>query len=90
MLCCLCRPEDRRRFAELMLRHTTTLGVRCRRLERFTLAREPVSLASPWGPVRGKRSRGYGVERVKPEYDDVARIAREQGLSLEQVKREIR
>ena len=90
MLSCLCRPEDRQRFAELMLRHTTTLGVRCRRLERFTLAREPVSLASPWGPVRGKRSMGYGVERVKPEHDDVARIAREQGLSLEQVKREIK
>ena len=49
------------------------------------LDREAVTLDTPWGPVRGKRSTGYGVSRVKPEFDDVARLAREQGLSVAEV-----
>ena len=35
-----------------------------------------------WGPVRCKQAGGYGVSRKKYEFDDLARIARETGLSL--------
>ena len=70
---------------DLMLRHTTTLCVRCQTLRRHTLRREAVTLDTPWGPVRGKRAFGHGVDRVKPEFDDVARLAREQGLSIAEV-----
>ena len=85
MLCCLCRPGEERRFAELMLQHTTTLGVRVQTLRRYALNREAVALDTPWGPVRGKRAFGHGVDRTKPEFDDVARLAREQGLSIAEV-----
>ena len=82
LLACLCPPEREGEFAALMLRHTTTLGVRCQALRRYVLEREPVALDTPWGPVRGKRSRGYGVDRVKPEYDDLAALARREGVPL--------
>ena len=85
MLCCLCRPGEERRFAELMLRHTATLGVRVQTLRRYALDREAVTLDTPWGPVRGKRAFGHGVDRVKPEFDDVAGLAREQGISVAEV-----
>lgn len=89
MLCCLCRPGDEGRFAELMLRHTTTLGVRCHTLRRYALDREAVTLDTPWGPVRGKRSTGYGVERTKPEFDDLAEIAKRTGLSVAEIAGDI-
>lgn len=89
MLCCLCRPGEEQRFAELMLRHTATLGVRAHTLRRYALDREAVTLDTPWGPVRGKRSAGYGASRVKPEFDDVARLAREHGLSVAEVLEQI-
>ena len=89
MLCCLCRPGEERRFAELMLKHTATLGVRVQTLRRYALEREAVTLDTPWGPVRGKRSTGYGVSRVKPEFDDVARLAREHDLSTEEILKRI-
>ena len=82
MLCCLCRPRDESKFADLMLKHTTTLGVRCQTLRRYALEREAVTVDTPWGPVRGKRSTGHGVDRVKPEYDDLADIARREGVPL--------
>ena len=36
--------------------------------------------------VREKVSEGYGVCRGKLEYEDIAKIARENGMSLEEVK----
>ena len=85
MLSCLCAPGDEARFAGLMLRHTTTLGVRFKTLRRFALEREAVTYETPWGPVRGKRATGYGVTREKPEFDDVAEIARREGLAVSEV-----
>ena len=33
-----------------------------------------------------KLSQGWGVRRQKPEFEDLARIAREQDLTLDQVR----
>ena len=85
MLCCLCPAGEEERYAALMLKHTTTIGVRWQSVGRFTLEREAVTLDSPWGPVRAKRSHGYGVNRVKPEFDDIAEIARHEAVSIEEV-----
>ncbi|MDO4865424.1 MAG: nickel pincer cofactor biosynthesis protein LarC [Clostridia bacterium] len=89
LLCCLCPPEREREFAQLMLKHTATLGVRCQTLRRYTLRREAVTLSTPYGPVRGKRSRGFGVERIKPEFDDLATIARREGVALRDIRWEM-
>ena len=86
LLCCLCPPEREGEFASLMLKHTTTIGVRCQKLRRYTLTREAVTLDTPYGPVRAKRSHGFGVDRVKPEFDDLAEIAERQGLSPGDIK----
>ena len=85
MLCCLCPPEREGEFARLMLKHTATIGVRCQTLRRYTLEREAVTLDTPYGPVRAKRSHGFGVERVKPEFDDLAEIAEREGLSVREI-----
>lgn len=85
LLSCICDEADAPRFARLMLRHTTTLGVRQKVCQRYCLDRQGFSLDTNHGAVHCKRSQGFGVQRVKPEYEDLARIARETGLSLEQV-----
>ena len=36
-----------------------------------------------------KRSRGYGADRQKVEFEDLARIAREQDMTLAQVREKI-
>ena len=41
---------------------------------------------TPYGDVGCKTSRGYGVERVKYEYEDLARIARAQDMPLSDVR----
>jgi uncharacterized protein (DUF111 family) len=86
MLCVLCAPADRDRLARLMLRHTTTIGVRWRKCKRYALARESVSVDTPWGPVPTKRSTGFGVTRVKVEHESAADLARSHGLTLKDIE----
>ncbi len=85
-LTCLCRLEDREKLVSVLFAHTTTLGVRESLCTRYTLARSQRTVETKYGPVRVKEARGWGVTREKPEYEDVAKIAREQGLTLDQVK----
>lgn len=78
----LCREEDRERIVRLLFQHTTTLGIRVIPCSRFTLERRTETISTPYGQLRRKRSVGYGVQRVKYEYEDLARIARQLSISL--------
>ena len=89
LLTCLCRPEQADEMAALLLRHTTTLGVRRTLCERYVLEREAVTVQTEYGPVRAKRASGFGVERLKAEYDDAARVAAEQGVPLRLVQQAV-
>lgn len=86
LICVICREQDREAMAEVMLRHTTTIGVRESLCRRYVLDRSIQTLETPYGPVRRKDSRGYGVVRSKYEFEDLARIAKEQNLSLAEVQ----
>lgn len=87
LLQAICRTQDRQAVAEALFRHTTTLGVRESVSRRYVLERSVQAQDTPWGPVRKKESSGYGVSRVKYEYEDLARIAREQKISLDEARR---
>ena len=65
-----------------VFRHTTTLGMREFHSSRYILNRRIVRIETPYGIVRRKESEGYGVHRYKYEYDDLARIAKEQNCSV--------
>ena len=89
VLTVICRPEQRRDMAALMLRHTSTIGVRETALRRYVLERRVTTVETPFGPVRKKVSSGYGVLREKYEHDDLARIAKERGVSLGEIISEL-
>ena len=78
----LCREEKKEAMVGLLMKHTTTLGVREFPCRRYTLSRAAERVNTPYGAVRKKVSSGYGVHREKYEYDDLANIARENNLSL--------
>ena len=86
MMCLLCKPSDREALISLLFRHTTTLGVREAVLRRTVLDRRVETVRTRFGPARRKVASGFGVERAKYEYEDLSRIAREQGLTLEIVR----
>ena len=86
LLTCLCRPEQRDAMLHCIFRNTTTLGVRERTCARYSLARRTQTVQTRFGPVRVKTAQGYGVTREKAEYDDLARLARESGQPLDEIR----
>ena len=86
----LSQPEKLEALARLVLEETGTLGVRLRRVERRTLRREIRTVKTPWGTVRVKVARSpEGGLKLKPEYEDLRKIARKSGLPLRRVREEV-
>ena len=82
-LSCLCREEDLDAVKEVFFRHTTTWGLRARESRRFLLRRQEESLQTEAGPVRVKTA---DTGKSKPEYEDLARIARSLDVSLAEAR----
>lgn len=88
LLSCLCKHEDERPLAELILRHTTTLGVRSAlRSHRTILERVIEERETSFGTVRFKQALlGKQVLREVPEFDDLLRISREKKIPLPELR----
>ncbi len=90
LLSVVCLPEDADGLAAVIMKYTSTLGIRRQDLSRYTLRRGIETVGTPYGEVRVKRASGMGVERAKPEYDDLAALAEKHGVPLETIRKEIR
>ena len=88
LLCVLCQACDRENMLTLLFRHTSTLGVREYPCRRYTLHRFERTVYTPLGDLRQKVSQGYGVQRSKYEYEDLARLARQAHCSLADILRQ--
>lgn len=89
LLTVLCREEDKERFVHLIFKHTTTLGIREKNCDRYTLERRVETVDTPYGQIRKKISSGYGVRRSKFEYEDIAKAVIEKDLSITDTLKEI-
>lgn len=85
----MCREDVKDAVVRCIFRHTSTIGIRENKCRRHVLNRHMETVETEYGPVRCKISSGYGVRRSKYEYEDLARIAVERGLSLEDVLKEL-
>lgn len=86
LLSVLCTSSMANELTRLLLEHTSTLGVRWCEMERTKAQRVMDTVQTPWGPVRRKvKMLGTQVVSAKPEYEDCARIAREAGVTLQEV-----
>ncbi len=77
----ICRPDGIARFAEFVLRETSTLGVRYRLEERKFLMRDEREYETPWGMVGAKLAfdRKGKLLKCKPEFESCARLAKRTG-----------
>jgi uncharacterized protein (TIGR00299 family) protein len=82
---------DEDRVTEAFFRHSTTAGVRRHSAERVTLARRELQVEAADGSrVRVKVLDAPDGPRMKPEYDDVAAVARRTGRAVHEVARDLR
>ena len=89
LICVICYEDDRELMIREIFKHTSTIGIRETSFRRHVLSRTEEKIDSPYGQIRCKKSSGYGVSRRKYEYDDLAAIAREHSLSLDEIRRSL-
>jgi uncharacterized protein (DUF111 family) len=90
LLSVICSEEREAAITDVLLRETSTLGVRVREVARHEAQRETFEFESSLGPAAVKVKRLPGQPPIAaPEYEVCARIARERGLPLSDVYRAV-
>ncbi len=78
--------EKGNELAYILLRETTTLGVRVQQVQRLKAQRDPQTIDTPFGPMLIKVKRlGTHIISAAPEYEECQRIAHEQNIPLADV-----
>ena len=90
MLTALCKVDDINSVRDLIFKHTTSLGIRYHRCERYILSRSAGDTDWKGHTIAFKTSSGFGVKRHKYEYDSLAAIAKQNDMSLLDLKRQLR
>ncbi len=83
----LSSPDRAPALRELLLRETTSIGLRWRLENKAALAREFAEVETAWGKVRIKIARWPAgvVANASPEYEDCRTLARQHAVPLKQV-----
>jgi pyridinium-3,5-bisthiocarboxylic acid mononucleotide nickel chelatase len=86
LLTTLCRPDQLAEVQEIILRHTSTFGVRYREVDRLALDRTFVSVTTPYGTLAIKLGMLRGeVIQVAPEFEDCRKAAEKAGIPIKTV-----
>lgn len=85
LLTVLCNTEKKNDLINIILKETTTIGVRFYDAGRITMKRGIQHVQTKFGKIRVKQSAHDSSIKITPEYDDCKRIARNTGLSLLEV-----
>ncbi|MBR2099996.1 MAG: nickel pincer cofactor biosynthesis protein LarC [Eubacterium sp.] len=86
----LCGESKKAELLRLLFKHTSTLGVRESIFSRYALEREFETVSTPYGEVRIKKSSGFSVTKSKAEYEDLAKLANENNISIREIKDSIK
>lgn len=86
MVTIICAVHDTEMLASLLLRETSTLGVRIQHMQRLKAQRTQEQIETPLGNMLVKVKRlGARVISATPEYEECRRIAQERGIPLADV-----
>ena len=90
LLSVICATAEKEAMVRAIFRHTTTLGIRESRCSRYVLKRHIEQEETRFGTIRKKGASGYGILKEKYEYEDLAKFAKEMGISLFEVKKRLK
>ncbi|MFW6155917.1 MAG: nickel pincer cofactor biosynthesis protein LarC [Armatimonadota bacterium] len=86
LLRAICEPGRAEEVASLIMRETTTLGVRMTQMHRRCLARRRMTVGTKFGEVAVKLGyQGDEVVTISPEYEDCRRAAEEHAVPLKAI-----
>ena len=86
----LCDLDEKEKFIDLILRETSSLGVRVQKIQRYEVKREIVEVETSLGKIKTKIKYVKGkMYSIKPEFEELKRLAFENGSSINNISNQI-
>jgi hypothetical protein len=85
----MCTEGNKKNTVEKIFKYTSTIGIRELSAKRYILKREEDITSTKFGDVRVKKSSGYGVSKIKAEYEDLKKLAVENDIGISDIKLDI-
>lgn len=90
LLVCVCEEEKRDEMTRLIFLHTSTRGLRYSSADRAKLTSSFYEKETEYGMVKIKKSEGFGIVREKPEFESMKKLADENSVSIDEIRRKIK
>lgn len=81
----ICRIEDFEKMQNIILKETTTIGIRYREEKRIELEREIIDVDTKYGKVKAKKVSHNGEEYIYPEYESMRELAKRNNIPLKEL-----
>ena len=81
----LCKKEDEEKVADIIFKHTTSIGIRKYDVDRIILEREIVEFDSSLGKAKVKCVKNKDEIYIYPEYEVVKGLAEKNNISITDV-----
>ena len=85
LLTVICDKDSITTMEDVIFKNTTTIGIRRQVMERTCLPRKKAVVSTEYGDVEVKICTYKGTEKVYPEYESAAAIAREKNIPVGEV-----
>lgn len=82
MLTVLAKAEAEKKLADIVLKETSTLGIRRTTCKRYCMRREIVTVDTEYGTARVKVAALGDFRKASPEYEDCRKMAESAGIPL--------
>jgi uncharacterized protein (DUF111 family) len=86
----ICDPKDEKATAEIIFKHTSSIGMRRTITDRIVMERRIESVETKFGPIQVKKCSYGDIEKVSPEYDSISAAAKKNRVSIREVAEELK
>jgi len=86
MLQVLCPPEHLHTVEDVFFKHSLTLGLRIRKVQRVMLPRQESTARTKWGDVQAKKITWKNNQFLRPENESLKKLAQKTGLSVVELR----
>ncbi len=85
LLTVLCQPQNEAALTQTVFAETGSIGIRYKSAHRHKLQREMLEIDTVFGKLKAKRAWANGTEKISPEFEECAQVARERNVPLREV-----
>ncbi|MCO8194454.1 nickel insertion protein [Anaerofustis sp. NSJ-163] len=78
-------PEDEESIVKEIFKYTKAFDIRRKEYDRYVLDKKVENIYTKYGMVRFNIAKGFGVNKVEPEIEDLKEIAKRENITLDEI-----